>query len=235
MRIIICDDEPEITEQLYSILLDFFQMNSLKTPEIITYECGEDLLSDTTPIDFVFLDIEMSGVNGIYVGNELKRRNKDIIIFIVTSYSEYLDDAMKFHVFRYLSKPLDSVRIHRNLKDALLVYNETIHSVLIETKTESFTVSASDIIYVEVMKHKVTIHTINGDFISTKTMNYWKQVLNYPSFFTSHKSFHINMKYVTSFDHSVIHLYNNHFTAYLTRRNYSNFKDTYLLYLESMR
>ena len=44
----------------------------------------------------------MPGMNGIYVGNELKKANKNVLIFVVTSYSEYLDEAMRFHVFRYL-------------------------------------------------------------------------------------------------------------------------------------
>ena len=39
--------------------------------------------------------------------NELKKKDKDIIIFIITSYSEYLDEAMRFNVFRYLSRPID--------------------------------------------------------------------------------------------------------------------------------
>ena len=36
----------------------------------------------------IVLDIEMPGINGIYVGNELKKANDRIIIFIVTSYSK---------------------------------------------------------------------------------------------------------------------------------------------------
>ncbi|MCQ5300311.1 response regulator, partial [Blautia wexlerae] len=68
--------------------------------------------------DIVFLDIEMRGMYGIYVGNELKSEIRNVIIFVVTSYSEYLDEAMRFHVFRYLSKPLNNQRFLRNLKDA---------------------------------------------------------------------------------------------------------------------
>lgn len=33
-------------------------------------------------------------LNGIYVGNELKKANNNILIFIVTSFAEYLDEAM---------------------------------------------------------------------------------------------------------------------------------------------
>ncbi len=68
----------------------------------------------------------MPGLDGIYVGNELKKKDKDIIIFIITSYSEYLDEAMRFHVFRYLSNPIDRQRLFRNLKDALDLYHSTL-------------------------------------------------------------------------------------------------------------
>ena len=94
-------------EQLEKYVIEFFKSRKLKSPEIQCYSNGEALLSDAGSKDIVFLDIEMPGLDGIYVGRQLKEENKDIIIFILTSYVEYLDDAMRFHVFRYLSKPLD--------------------------------------------------------------------------------------------------------------------------------
>ena len=91
-------------------------------------------LADQEEKDIVFLDIEMPGMNGIYVGNELKKANKNVLIFVITSYSEYLDDAMRFDVFRYLSKPLDKQRLFRNMKDALICYNSITAKILVETK-----------------------------------------------------------------------------------------------------
>ena len=235
MRILICDDDIKITEQLAKILRTYFKKNSIKLPEIVIYDNGEDLLKDSKQKDIVFLDIEMPGLNGIYVGNELKKINKDIIIFIVTSYSQYLDEAMRFHVFRYLSKPLDKPRIFRNLKDALELYNTSVTKIPIETKKGVYIVPANDIIYIEVHSHKVTVHTVKHDYESVHNMNYWINELSMPCFFSPHRSYLINLKHVSDFDHSLIHLYNNRFEAYLTRRKYTQFKDAYLLYLESTR
>ena len=123
MRIIICDDDIELTQELKKILVSFFQKNSLKLPEISIYNNGQDLLNDTCDKDIVFLDIEMPGMNGIYIGNELKQKNKNTIIFVVTSYSQYLDEAMRFHVFRYLS-------IHLLLKYPLKQKMECLSSYL---------------------------------------------------------------------------------------------------------
>ena len=101
MRILICDDDTLILEHIYKLLKYYFESAHLKMPEIISYSNGESLLMDKGSKDIVFLDIEMPGMNGIYVGNELKSQNRNVIIFVVTSYSEYLDEAMRFHVFRY--------------------------------------------------------------------------------------------------------------------------------------
>ena len=215
MRILICDDDRDIATQLQKILQCFFQKNSLKIPEIVIFNNGEDLLADSETKDIVFLDVEMPGVSGIYVGNRLKQENPNIIIFIVTSYSEYLDEAMRFHVFRYLTKPLDKHRIFRNMKD--------------------YVTSASDIIFVESHGHTVTVHTLQKDYNSVHNIKYWIEQLNMPCFFNSHRSFVVNLKYVSDFDHTLIHLHNNAFEAYLTRRKYTQFKDAYLLYLESTR
>lgn len=235
MRILICDDDLKIAKQLEKILHIFFQKNSLKIPEIVIYDNGEDLLKDSNTKDIVFLDIEMPGMSGIYVGNELKKANENVIILIISSYAEYLDEAMRFHVFRYLSKPLDKQRIFRNMKDALELYNTSVTKIPIETKSGVYVVPATDIIFIEAHSHKVTVHTLKKDYESVYNMKYWIEQLDMPCFFSSHRSFIVNLKHVSNFDHSLIHLCNDQFEAYLTRRKYTQFKDTYLLYLESTR
>lgn len=114
MRILICDDDESIVKQLEKYIAEFFNHGKIKVPEIQSYNNGEALLSDTNNKDIVFLDIELPGVDGIFVGRELKEKNHNAIIFVITSYDEYLDDAMRFHVFRYLSKPLDKQRLFQS-------------------------------------------------------------------------------------------------------------------------
>lgn len=235
MRIGICDDDPLFTEQLVEYTKEFFKRNHLKCPEILVFDSGEALLSDTRQKDIVFLDIEMPGLSGISVGNELTRINKNIIIIIITAYAEYLDEAMRFQVFRYLSKPLEKQRLFRNLKDALQVYSRFTHKLPIETKKGVYTVSASDIILVEAVNKKNIIHTVSSDYESVKTIAQWSELLPSNLFFQTHRSFIVNFMHVSDFDHSLIHLYGNRFTAYLTRRKYMEFKTAYLLYLESVR
>ena len=235
MQLIICDDDKLFIQKLQHCLQLFFKQHHLTLPKIITFTSGEELLSYTGSIDILFLDIEMPGMNGIYVGNELKKANKNVIIFVVTSYSEYLDEAMRFHVFRYLSKPLDKQRFFRNMKDALAYYNSITTKIPVETKQGVYSFPASQIIAIEAQGRKVIVHTTRQDFDSIHNMDYWLEQLPKNSFFQTHRSFIVNFEHIVDFDHSTIHLSNQQIAAYLTRRKYSSFKNAYLLYLESMR
>lgn len=235
MRILICDDDKLMIEQLEKYIHTFFEQNCMKCPEIISYTCGEALLKDSGEKDIVFLDIEMPGMNGIYVGNELKKANKNTLIFVVTSYSEYLDEAMRFHVFRYLSKPLDRQRFFRNMKDALGYYSSMTTKIPVETKQGIYSFPTSQIIAIEAYGRKVVVHTVQQDFDSVHNMNYWLELLPKNCFFQTHRSFIVNLEHVMDFDHSTIHLSNHQITAYLTRRKYTTFKNAYLMYLESTR
>ena len=235
MRILLCDDDTLVLEQLKKLLEYFFENVHVKIPEIVSYTSGEEFLKDKEQKDIVFLDIEMPGVDGIYVGNELKTENRNVIIFVVTSYSEYLDEAMKFHVFRYISKPLDEQRVLRNFKDALVWYNTMTKEIPIETHEGIYTMPSSYIIAIEASGRKVVVHTIKRDYISVHNLNYWLDILPKNNFFQTHRSYIINFEHVTEFDHTVIHMFQGNYTAYLTRRKYTAFKNAYLLYLESMR
>ena len=209
MRIIICDDDITFADKLQKEIGSFFAQRSLALPEFVTYHTGEQLLEDTGSKDLIFLDMELPGIDGILVGRELKAQNPSSIIFVITSFSEYLDDAMRFHVFRYLTKPLEIRRLHRNLLDALDVYSRTSQTILVETADDAFS--------------------------SPRPMQYWRGLLPANCFFQTHRSYLVNMRFVTSFDHCDIFLCQGQYKAYLTKRKYTEFKKQYMLYLESQR
>lgn len=235
MRILICDDDILMCGQLQTCIEDYFEKICAKSPEIVCFSNGESLLADKGEKDILFLDIELPGISGIDVGNELKKANDHIIIFVVTSYSEYLDDAMRFHVFRYLSKPLDKRRFFRNMKDALDLYNTMTIKIPVETRHGVHTLLASSIIAVEAQGRKVIVHTTTQDFESVRNMQYYLGLLPKNCFFQTHRSFIVNFEHVTDFDHSLVYMAGSQFHAYLTKRKYTSFKNAYLLYLESTR
>ena len=237
MRILFCDDNPTLTTTLHSYVSEYYRNIGGLEPEYASYLSGDELLENEMSADIAFLDVEMPGVSGIHVGAKLKERNPYIKIFIVTSHPDYLDEAMRFQVFRYLSKPIDKSRLFRNLKDAMYQHAMEAKAYPILTESGLFVKRADEIVCVEVQKRKCIIYTTQGVLVSSETMEYWKRTLSLPCFYSPHKSYVINMSYVCEIrkDTILLRYKGKDKVAYLARRKFTQFKDTYLLYLESVQ
>ena len=111
----------------------------------------------------------------------------------------------------------------------------SIKKIAVETKSGVTSVLTCDIVYVEAKGRKVIVHTSTADLDSTQTLQFWIDHLPQATFFQSHRSYIVNMAMVTSFDHELIYLCDGQFTAYLTRRKFTEFKKAYLMFMESKR
>ena len=223
MRIAVCDDDQNFCKEMLKYLQGYFIEKKLKQPEYVCFSCGEALMKAGGILD---------GISGIHAGEYLKKKNDKIFIFIVTSFPEYLDEAMSFRVFRYLSKPLDKARLYRNLEAALKIYMASDRKVVVETKAGVYSVVAEKIVMVEAVNRKVILYTLKREFECVHPIKYWAEQLTDKCFCRPHRSFIVNLKYVQKFDNHLISLAGDR-VAYLTRRKYKEFKDAYLFYLES--
>lgn len=237
MRILFCDDDPETLTRLQEYVAEYFDRIEIELPECAAYNSGESLLQCENRADIAFLDVEMSGLSGIRVGVELKKRNPEIKILVVTSYPDYLDEAMRFQVFRYLSKPIDKNRLFRNLKDALYQYNMATQQYAIPLEGGVETRNANEIILIESNQRRSIVYTTSDILYSTASMEHWRNVLTVPCFYQTHIGYIVNMRYIYSVSKDRVALRRNDevINAYLTKRKYSHFKNTYLLFLRSIQ
>ena len=237
MRIIFCDDNPAFASQLKEYVQEYFGKMTELALEYSSYSSGDELLRCENKADIAFLDLEMPGANGLHVASKLKERDPRIKIFIVTSFPDYLDEAMRCQVFRYLSKPIDKNRLFRNLKDAVYQYSIDSREYPIVTGDGVYVKRAEEIICVESVARKVCIYTVDEVLQSTQTMEYWRQTLDLPCFYATHRSYIINMRFVNKIgrDTVLLRIGQMEKSAYLTRRRYTPFKDTYLMYTESIK
>ena len=181
MNIAICDDDKSFRDLLEKHLRNYFNDRNISL-NIFQFPSGEKLLENQLLFDLVFLDVEMGNINGIDTGKELKRRNPHNIIFVITSYDGYLDDAFHIRAFRFLSKPLDIVRLYKALDDAAELINNDI-IVFYDVKSSS----------------NVRIYTNDNIYYSNEKISVWKNRLNAISFVCPHSS------YVANLDYSVYH------------------------------
>ena len=97
INILICDDDIKIINEVKKLL--HFIKNNTKMDFCIETKNNANFINKTNiKYDIAILDIEMPGTNGLALASTLKDVNPDIIIIIMTSFSDYLDSAMGISV-----------------------------------------------------------------------------------------------------------------------------------------
>lgn len=66
-------------------------------------------------VDFALLDVEMPAMNGLELGQELKKINPHMILIYVTGHTRYVVDVMKIKADYCIMKPYDE----KDIKDAI--------------------------------------------------------------------------------------------------------------------
>lgn len=106
----------------------------------------------------------------------MQSKDKHTVILIVTSYRQYLDDAMDINVTRYIDKPVTQGRIFSALDKALSIINESI--ITFTTKdNQIIRLRCSDIVYAEAKFKSVYVYTkthITESRNQSKTAYYFK-------------------------------------------------------------
>lgn len=114
IRTLIVDDEPLARERLHELLEDRTDVTVVGVAED-GLEAAETI-RDQNP-DLVFLDVQMPGLSGIDVIEEVGRENMPVTVF-VTAYDQYAIKAFDLAAVDYLLKPFDDERFEQALSRA---------------------------------------------------------------------------------------------------------------------
>ena len=200
INILICDDNKNIRDKVRN-LIDNIQNRYMVNFYIDEKDDAEFTENKSTAYDIAIVDIEMPNISGLEVAKKLKEINPDVIVIILTSYSDYLDNAMKISVFRYLSKPVDDARFERNFLEALQYHREICKHIVIEQGKDIFAVKTKDILFIENTKHGSIIVTKTDSFTTNIKPDEWLKRINQPNCFVSpHKSYIVNLQNIVNFD-----------------------------------
>ena len=205
MRILICDDEVRYINDLQGYIEEYMNNRGMSY-QIDTTTSPNEITESDAVYDLVFLDIKMPQFDGIDLAYELKERNSKVVIFFITAFNEYQDMAMDLQVFRFFEKPFDVNRLYSSLDKAMEYIDGAYVDVFIYSNKEHKRVLIDDIIYIENENRKSHVYTINGEFVVRETLEEWKEKLPTTFFYQVHKSFMVNLHYITKYSYEELYL-----------------------------
>jgi two-component system LytT family response regulator len=213
IRSLVVDDEALAREALKDILsqLDDIEMvGECSNGFEVVKEIGEK------KPDLIFLDIQMPKLDGFDVV-ELLGKESPFIIF-VTAYDEYAIRAFETHALDYLMKPvraerlqqaLDRVRGLMKLKipqttDVLIQSHKNqfipISRILVRYGLEVFIIPVEDITHIQAEDDYVRIFTSEKSYLKQERMNRLEQMLDPRSFCRIHRSYILNINYLSKIE-----------------------------------
>ncbi|MEG1567840.1 MAG: response regulator transcription factor [Anaerovoracaceae bacterium] len=143
--------------------------------------------------DVLILDIEMPGMNGIEIKNQLERKGNNINIIFYTNYQEHMSEAFGKNVIGFLNKPICEDHLFVLLEKALEWIN--INKIII---IDQRAVNSDDVIFVVTSRNNyLDIYLNNGKVLcDRKTIKSWIDYTKGLSFLQTDEGTIVNCKYI---------------------------------------
>ena len=203
IRCIIIDDEPLAIKVIENHLSEFqnFEIVERFDNPILALELLEEGI-----IDVVFLDINMTKMNGLdFLRNTVLKTN----IVITTAYREYAIESFDLNVLDYLVKPIPFNRFLKAINKITqqvyfqrgghkeLNYEKESH-IFLKVEKKLIKIKFEDILYIESLKDYVKIVTPIENYLVHKSLTSITEELPQDQFLRIHRSFTVALDKIKS-------------------------------------
>ncbi|MCD7900162.1 MAG: LytTR family DNA-binding domain-containing protein [Bacteroides sp.] len=215
MKCIIVDDEP-IARQGIKDLLDNIQALEL-SGSFENAETAGEFIKDH-PVDLIFLDIQMSGINGLEFARSI---SKTTLVIFTTAFAEFALDSYEVDAVDYLVKPIKPKRFEKAVEKAISYHNMLLSeesqketeqkevaeqleadSIFIKSERRFFRVNLRNILFIEGLKDYVVIQTEKQRLITHMNLKTIHDMLPQKTFLRVNRSYIINKEHVESFSNN---------------------------------
>jgi two-component system, LytTR family, response regulator len=207
-KVIICDDEDDARLLIQQYIAGYPQLQVVK-------ECVNGLEAvtaiDSLEPDLIFLDIQMPGLSGFQVLQQIVHVPQ---IIFSTAFDKYALKAFDNNAVDYLLKPYTKERFNQAVNKVLLNAQRNMESiknlgdhlqagysaypekVLVESGNRMISLSVQDIIWMEAEGDYTKLHTAQKAYLSNYGIGTLEQKLNPAHFARIHRSAIININLV---------------------------------------
>ncbi len=233
MRFAICDDDKLFVSEIKNKIYDYANNHNIE-PVIDCYYSGEELVKSNIKYKLIILDYQMDGISGLDAARLLRKGiNRLSCIIFLTSYPEIAIPAYEVDTYRFVVKNTLYKGLYAAL-DSFLSIQEKDYDVSVKTAGEYVTVNTQDIVFIEAQNKEIIIHMLNGCDIVTKTaLSRLYEMMPHDHFVKTHKSFIINLEYVSHRNQNSVTLKGCAICVPISRKNKNCFETAYYNYLKN--
>ncbi|SEK89889.1 LytR/AlgR family response regulator transcription factor [Nonomuraea pusilla] len=172
LRVLAVDDELPALEDLSYLLRADPRIGEVATARdgAAALRLLDRAIADGRPIDAVFLDIRMRGLDGVVLGRLLSQFANPPRVVFVTAYEEHAVDAFEIKAEDYLLKPVRPERLAEAIRRVAVSAEVPLDAgesgtIPVELGGVTRFVSSADVMYVEAQGDYARLHTATGSHL----------------------------------------------------------------------
>lgn len=234
MKIAVCDDERLFAEKLKNLIDNYYRAFDVS---VYVFTSASELLGkiEQSPDVFsaVFLDIEMSEIDGMQAAVSIRNISADMRIIFLTSHTELAMEGYEVNALRFLAKPVNTQKLH----EVLALLDKSVGDdkcIMIADGGSRILIKCSDILYIKAENVYLQIVTENRNYLLRKKLADMESELDSGKFVRIHRSYIVGLAHVKSYNGKSVIMMNGAELP-LSRSCEKQFKDAVMNYLRRFR
>ena len=209
MRIAVIDDEPNVHETLDSYFATLKKEANIAFT-IRHFKTAEAFLHDfSCQYDVLFLDIQMPGMNGFSLSQQIRQMDANVTMIFITNIAQYAIKGYEVEAFDYILKPISYPRFSTLMQKLAARFGsrEETRTISLSVGGKVHRIEPNRITYIEVEGHRITIHLKQDkEVVSWGTLKQIEEMLTEDYFAKCKSCYLINLNCIDYIDGMEVHL-----------------------------
>lgn len=149
--------------------------------------------------DVIFLDVQMDAMDGFEAAHAIREVDHDVVLVFVTNMAQFAIRGYEVDALSYLLKPVPYFAFTQEFKRSLArARQRDVESFIITSGSTVMRLDLASILYVESVKHRITVHTTEGPYSYTGTLKAVETELCAKGFYRSNNCYVVSLRHVTA-------------------------------------
>lgn len=201
----VCDDDELLCEKIEACLKAYRPEGLIRCE---SYYSGEKLYQAMLrgeTFDLIFLDIELKAMNGVNLGDKIRRelQNEKTHIVYISAKSEYAMELFAVRPLNFLVKPVQEQDVINNLEKAMKLSKYYDGYLKFQKGSDFYSIAYEDILYFSTSGRKIRVHTDPCEYEFYGKLDDLLQRIP-PGFIRIHKSYLVNELYVKKWGYEAV-------------------------------
>lgn len=197
-KIVLVEDNVEAMETVKRYLERFSEEKQVRC-RFFWFEKPLDFLTKyNSDYDLILLDIQMPGMNGMDLAHRIREKDGGVPIIFITNMAQFAIKGYEVEAADFIVKPVSYFDFAMKLERVLKKIERSFDEVKIAVSSGGATtyISARNVKYVEVLKHRLKYYTVDGDYEATGTLVKTQALLEPLDFVRCNNYCLVNLRYV---------------------------------------